>query len=33
MWELENDELRALFTGFSKTVYDLGRYMNTIRKR
>ncbi len=32
MWELENDELRALFTGFSKTVYDLGRYMNTIRK-
>lgn len=32
MRELENDELRALFTRFSKTVYDLGRYMNTIRK-
>lgn len=32
MWELQNDDLRALFTEFSKTVYDLGRYMNTIRK-
>jgi len=31
MRELENDELRALFTGFSKTIYDLGRYMDTIR--
>jgi hypothetical protein len=31
MRELENDELRVLFTGFSKTVYDLGRYMNTVR--
>ena len=32
MRELENDNLRALFTEFSKTIYDLGRYMNTIRK-
>lgn len=32
MRELESDELRALFAGFSKTVYDLGRYMDTIRK-
>ncbi len=31
MRELENDELRALFAGFSKTVYDLGRYMDAIR--
>lgn len=31
MRDLEDEELRALFTGFSKTVYDLGRYMNTIR--
>lgn len=30
--ELENDGLRALFTGFSKTVCGLGRDMNTIRK-
>lgn len=29
--ELENDELRDLFTGFSKTIYDLGRYMVSIR--
>lgn len=32
MQELESDELRSLFAGFSKTVYDLGRYMDTIRK-
>lgn len=32
MRELESDELRSLFAGFSKTVYDLGRYMDTIRK-
>lgn len=31
MRELENDELYTLFTRFSKTVYDLGYYMNTIR--
>lgn len=31
MRELENDELRALFTGFSKIIYDLGRYMLSIR--
>lgn len=31
MRELEGDELRALFSGFSKTVYDLGQYMNKIR--
>ena len=29
--ELEDDKLRALFAEFSKTAYDLGRYMNTIR--
>lgn len=31
MRELEDDELRASFTGFSKIVYDLGRYMVGIR--
>lgn len=31
MRELEDDELRALFSGFSKTVYDLGQYMNMLR--
>ena len=31
MRELEDDKLRALFSGFSKTVYDLGKYMNTVR--
>jgi hypothetical protein len=31
MRELEDDELCALLTGFSKTVYSLGRSMNTIR--
>lgn len=32
MQELENDELRSLLIRFSKTVYDLGRYMKTIRE-
>ena len=32
MRELENDDFRFLFIEFSKTVYDLGRDMNTIRK-
>ncbi len=32
MRDLENGALRVLFTEFSKTVYDLGRYMNAIRK-
>jgi hypothetical protein len=32
MRELENDELRSLLAGFSKTVYDLGRCMNITRK-
>ncbi|QGU00131.1 MutS domain protein, family 5 [Candidatus Syntrophocurvum alkaliphilum] len=31
MRELEDDKLCALFTEFSKTVYDLGQYMNKIR--
>lgn len=31
MRELENDEICALFAEFSKEVYDLGLYMNTIR--
>jgi len=31
MRELEDDEIRTLFTGFSKTVYDLSRYLQTIR--
>lgn len=31
MRELEDDELRTLFSGFSKTVYNLGQNMNTIR--
>ncbi len=31
MRELEDDELRTLFTEFSKRVYDLGRYMDNIR--
>lgn len=31
MRELENDTLCALFTGFSKTIYDLGRNMISIR--
>lgn len=31
MRELEDEARRALFTGFSGTVYDLGRYMNTMR--
>lgn len=31
MRELENNELRALFSGFSETVCDIGQYMNTIR--
>lgn len=31
MRELENDELRTLFTGFSRIICDLGRYMVSIR--
>lgn len=31
MQELENDEIRVMFTGFSKTIYDLRRYMSFIR--
>jgi len=31
MRELEDDELRALFSGFSKAVYDIGQQMDTIR--
>ncbi|WP_088187935.1 DNA mismatch repair protein MutS [Desulfosporosinus sp. FKA] len=31
MRELENDELRTLFTEFSKIIYDLGRNMVSIR--
>lgn len=31
MCELENDELRRLFTVFSKTIHDLDRYMVSIR--
>ena len=31
MRDLENAELRVLLTGFSGTVYDIGKYMNTIR--
>ena len=31
MRELENNELRALFSDFSREIYDLGQYMNTIR--
>jgi hypothetical protein len=32
MRELEDDSLRSQFISFSKTVYDLGRYMETIKK-
>ncbi len=31
MREMEDGELRILFSGFSKTVYDLGQSMNTMR--
>lgn len=31
MRELEDDQLRNLFAGFSRTVNDLGRYMESIR--
>jgi hypothetical protein len=31
MRELENDGLRALLSGFSKSVYEIGKYMDTIR--
>lgn len=31
MRELEDNELRALFSNFSKTVYDIGQCMDTIR--
>lgn len=31
MRELENDEIRTLFIRFSKIIYDLGRYMVSIR--
>lgn len=31
MGELENDELRRLFAGFSKIIYNLDRYMVSIR--
>jgi hypothetical protein len=30
--ELEDDSLRSQFIAFPKTVYDLGRYMETIKK-
>jgi len=30
--ELENTKLRTLFSGFSKTVYEVNRYMSNIRK-
>jgi hypothetical protein len=33
MRELEDDDLRALFTGFSKTSTTLAVYMNTTPKR
>jgi hypothetical protein len=29
--ELEDEDIRSVFAGFSKTVYDLGRYMETVR--
>lgn len=32
MRELEDDEIHTLFTGFSKTVYDLSRYLHDIRR-
>lgn len=32
MRELEDDSLRSQFIAFSKTVYDLGRFMETIKK-
>lgn len=31
MRELEDNELRTLFSNFSKAVYNIGQYMNTIR--
>ena len=31
MRELEEKNLRALFSEFSKSIYDIGKYMNTIR--
>lgn len=32
MRELEDDSLRSQFASFSRTVYELGRYMGTIKK-